>query len=103
MSAVVLLASSVVTWLLRVGFIVIVPARRLPEGLRRVLDHAAVAALAALLATALTRESGPAWLLTPSPVLVAAVAAGLVAWRTGRLGLTAVVAVTVLWAAQLIM
>jgi branched-subunit amino acid transport protein len=50
MSAVVLLASSVVTWLLRVGFIVIVPARRLPEGLRRVLDHAAVAALAALLA-----------------------------------------------------
>ena len=103
MSALVLLASSVVTWLLRVGFIVIVPATRLPEGLRRVLDHAAVAALAALLATALTRESGPAWLVTPSPVLVAAVAAGLVAWRTGRIGLTVVVAVTVLWAAQLMM
>ena len=102
MSAVVLLASSVVTWLLRVGFIVIVPARRLPEGFRHVLDHAAVAALAALLATALTRESGPGWLLTPSPGLVAAVAAGLVAWHTRRMGLTVVVAVSVLWVAQLL-
>jgi branched-subunit amino acid transport protein len=102
MSAVVLLASSVVTWLLRVGFIVIFPARRLPTGFRRILDHAAVAALAALLATALTRDGGPGWLLTPSPVHVAAVVAGLVAWRTGRMGLTVVVAVTVLWAAQLL-
>ncbi len=103
MSAMVLLASSVVTWLLRVGFIVIVPARRLPEGFRRVLDHAAVAALAALLATALAHDSGAAWLLTPSPVHVAVVAAGLVAWRTGRMGLTVVVAVTVLYAAQLLL
>ena len=102
MSAVVLLASSALTWLLRGGFIVIFPARRLPAGLRRVLDHAAVAALAALLATALTRDGGPGWLLTLSPVHIAAVAGGLVAWRTGRMGLTVVVAVTVLWAAQLI-
>jgi branched-subunit amino acid transport protein len=102
MSAVVLLASSVLTWLLRVGFIVILPAGRLPARLRRILDLAAVAALAALLATALTRDGGPGWLLTPSPVHVAAVAAGLVAWRTGRMGLTIVVAVTVLWAAQVI-
>jgi branched-subunit amino acid transport protein len=100
MSAVVLLASSVLTWLLRVGFIAILPAGRLPARLRRILDLAAVAALSALLATALTRDGGPGWLLTPSPVHVAAVAAGLVAWRTGRMGLTIVVAVTVLWAAQ---
>ena len=102
MTAVVLLGSGVVTWLLRVGFIVLLPARRLPAGLRRILDHAAVAALAALLATALTRESGPGWLLTPSPVLVAAVAAGLVAWHTRRMGLTVVIAVSVLWTAQLL-
>ncbi|MGH8824185.1 MAG: AzlD domain-containing protein [Jiangellaceae bacterium] len=101
MSAVVLLASSVVTWLLRVGFIAIVPARRIPQSLRRVLDHAAVAALAALLATALAREGGAAWFLTPSPMHVAALVAGVVAWRTRRLGLTVVVAIAVLWAAQL--
>lgn len=102
MSAVVLLSSSVVTWLLRIGFIVIVPAKHLPERFRRVLDHAAVAGLAALLATALTRDTGPGWLLAPSPVHLAVVLAGLVAWRTRRMGLTVVVAVTVLWAAQLI-
>lgn len=100
MSAVMLLAASVVSWLLRVGFITIVPARRLPDGFRRVLDSTAVAALAALLATGLARGSGTPGVGPVPPVLVAAAVAALVAWRTRRMGLTVGVAVAVLWLLQ---
>lgn len=100
MSAVMLLAASVVSWLLRVGFITIVPARRLPDAVRRVLDSTAVAALAALLATGLARGiDAPGYGPVP-PVLVAAAIAALVAWRTGRMGLTVAVAVVALWLLQ---
>lgn len=97
MSAVMLLAASLVSWLLRVGFIAIVPARRLPDGVRRVLDSTAVAALAALLATALTRGIGTSGHGPVPPVLVAAAIAAVVAWRTRRMGLTVAVAVAALW------
>jgi branched-subunit amino acid transport protein len=99
---VVLFASGLLTWMLRVGFIVILPARRLPSGVRRLLDQAAIAALAALLGTALAGQGGPLVLVTPSPVLGAAVAGLLVAWRTRRMGLTVVAAVAVLWLLQLL-
>lgn len=101
MGGVVLLTSTLLTWLLRVGFIVILPARRLPNGIRRLLDHAAIAALAALLGTALAGQGGALVLVTPSPVLGAALAGVLVAWRSRRMGLTIVVAIAVLWLLQL--
>lgn len=101
MGAVVLLASTIVTWLLRVGLILIVPARRLPEGVRKLLDHGATAALAALLGTALARDGGPLVLVTPSPVLGATLAGVLVAWRTRRMGLTIAAALVALWLLRL--
>lgn len=101
MGGAVLLASTLITWLLRVGFIAILPARRLPGGVRRLLDHAAIAALAALLGTALAGQGGALVLVTPSPVLGATAAGVLVAWRTRRMGLTIGAALAVLWLLQL--
>jgi branched-subunit amino acid transport protein len=88
-------AAAVVSWMIRVGFILGVPAGRLPEWVQRALDHAASAAMAALLATSLVHSSGGVtsigW-----PAVAATVVSGAVAWRTRRLGLTIVVAVALL-------
>lgn len=101
MSAVVLLAAAAITWLLRIGFIVIVPAHHLPEQIRRSLDNAALAALAALVGTALAHGGGAAALVRFTPELLAAIAAGIVAWRTRRLGFTVVVGIAVMAAVDL--
>jgi branched-subunit amino acid transport protein len=77
-----LVAAGVVSWLLRVLFIAVVPAARLPEGFRRAVAHAGPAALAALIAAGLVRP-GPG--ITPLPVLLALFAGGVVAWRTRHL------------------
>jgi branched-subunit amino acid transport protein len=54
--ALVLTGAGLVSWVLRVLFIVLVPARRLPPRVRRALPHTGPAALAALLATGLARS-----------------------------------------------
>ncbi len=95
MIAVAFAAAAAVSWVMRVGFILAVPAGRLPEWLRRSLDHAGTAAMAALLVATLTHGSGG--LASVSlPMLVATGVSGVVAWRTRRLGLTIVVALAVL-------
>ncbi|MGH8826033.1 MAG: AzlD domain-containing protein [Jiangellaceae bacterium] len=89
-------AAAVVSWLIRVSFILGVPAGHLPAWVQRSFDHAASAAMAALLATSLVHSSGGVtsigW-----PAVAATVISGAVAWRTRRLGLTIAVAVTVLF------
>lgn len=96
MIALTFAAAAAVSWMMRVGFILGVPAGNLPEWMRRSLDHAASAAMAALLATSLAHSSGGVtsigW-----PAMAATVISGAVAWRTRRLGLTVVVAVAVLF------
>lgn len=101
MGGVVLFASSFLTWVLRVALITLVPARRLPEGIRRLFDHAATAALAALLGIALANQGGALVLVTPSAALSAAAVGVAVAWRTRRMGLTIVAAVAAFWLLQL--
>ena len=50
-AALVLTAAGMVSWVLRVVFIVLVPAHRLPQSAHRALRHTGPAALAALVAT----------------------------------------------------
>ncbi|HXV94035.1 MAG TPA: AzlD domain-containing protein [Pseudonocardia sp.] len=78
---VVLAAAGLVSWLLRVLFIALVPATRLPGPVLRALGHAGPATLAALVASGLARPASPIALL---PALAALLVGGLVTWRTRR-------------------
>lgn len=79
--AVVLVTAGVLSWLLRVSFVALVPAARLPAGTRRTLRHTGPAALAALVATGLARPGNTALL----PALLALLACAVVALRTRNL------------------
>jgi branched-subunit amino acid transport protein len=73
-----------VSWLLRVLVVTVVPASQLPEPVQRTLPDVGPAVLAALVAAAVLGGAGG-----PNPTFVAgAVVTGLVAWRTGRIGLS---------------
>jgi branched-subunit amino acid transport protein len=93
----VLVAAGAVGWALRVLFITVIPASRLPAGFRQALGYGAAAVPAALIGGALARQGGPAGLVVPSPALVALLFGGAVAWRTGKLAATVAVAVGVFW------
>jgi branched-subunit amino acid transport protein len=82
MSALVALSlGALATWLIRVSFIAVFPAERLPAGVRPTLPNVGPAALAALVVTGLAGDGGPAALFTPSAGHLAVLAAGLLAWR----------------------
>ena len=79
-----LTAAGLVTWLLRVLFVTVVPARRLPARVLRSLPHVAPAVLAPLVVVGLVDRGGPLVLVTPSPELAALVCGGLVAVAARR-------------------
>ena len=96
-AALVLLLAAAVTWLLRVSFITLVPAARLPARVHAALDDVAPAVMAALVVTHLAHGEGISGFVA-ADVAAAAIAAG-VAWRTRHLAatvLTGVVAAGVL-------
>jgi branched-subunit amino acid transport protein len=80
----IFIAAGAVTWVLRVSFILGLRSGESATRLEPVVRLAAPAALAALAATSLdsvaSHSRGGAW-----PLAVAAVAAGLAAWRTRNL------------------
>jgi branched-subunit amino acid transport protein len=76
------------TWALRVLFIAVVPANRLPKTLRRLLGQIGPAALAALVALDLMHHSGSAHSMLPA--LASAVVAIGVARLTRNLAATVV-------------
>jgi branched-subunit amino acid transport protein len=83
MAAMLLLGA--ICWLFRILFIVVVPAERLPEGVRDGLGHLAPSVMAALVAVELvgmtSRSSPPASAL----VLVTALVVGALVRATGSL------------------
>jgi branched-subunit amino acid transport protein len=93
----ILAAAGALSWGLRVLFVTVVPASRLPSGLRRALEHGGAAVPAALVATALAGQGGAVAAITPSPMLVALLASGLTAARTRSLGWTVTVGVGAFW------
>jgi branched-subunit amino acid transport protein len=82
----VLLLGALGTYALRVMFIRLVPAHRLPERLRTALQLVGPAALAALVATDIGHAAGCASSIWPT--LAAVVSAGLIAGFSKNLGLT---------------
>ncbi|MGQ1840133.1 AzlD domain-containing protein [Kocuria turfanensis] len=89
----VLVVAGGISWVLHVTFASAVPPDRLPAWFSSSLDYAAPAVMAALVAGALSGETGFAGMLTPTPLLVSAAVAAVVSWRTGGLGRTLVCAV----------
>ena len=77
------LGAAVATYLLRILLITLVPASRLPAGIRRFLPHVGPAVLAALVAAALV---GSPTGVQPA-FLVGAVLTGTVSWRGGGIAL----------------
>jgi len=69
----VLLAVGVVSWVFRVAAITLLPASRLPEAARRLLDHAVPAALAAMVGAGLAAGAALPDLAPRLPVLLGAV------------------------------
>jgi branched-subunit amino acid transport protein len=77
----VLFAVGAVSWVFRVTPIAILPASRLPASARRLLDHAAPAAIAAMVGAGIAGGSALPALGPRVPVLLGAVVAAVIAWR----------------------
>jgi branched-subunit amino acid transport protein len=97
-----LVAAGAVSWVLRVTPIALLPTARLPASARRLLDHAAPAAIAAMVGAGIAGGSALPDLLPRVPVLLGAVVAAVIAWRRRGLvlpvaaGLVVAVALTAL-------
>jgi branched-subunit amino acid transport protein len=82
-----MLALAAVCWILRIAFITLLPADRLPTSLRASLEHLAPAVLAAIVAVelvGLVRSAPPGDALT---LLAAGAVIGVVAHRTRNLSI----------------
>jgi branched-subunit amino acid transport protein len=90
-ATIVLVLAAVTTWLLRISFITLVPAARLPDRVQGALDDVAPAVMAALVVSSLAHGQGVPGLV-PSDVAAALIAAA-VAWHTRRLATTVVIGV----------
>ena len=77
----VLLAVGVVSWVFRVAAITLLSTARLPSGARRLLDHAAPAALAAMVGAGLAGGAALPDLASRLPVLLGAAVTAALAWR----------------------
>jgi branched-subunit amino acid transport protein len=88
-------ACAVATWLLRVAFITLLPADRLPGVAHRALRYAGPAVLGAMVVTSLIGPDGLA-ALAPSARHLALLAAALVAWRVRNLAAPIIAALAVM-------
>jgi branched-subunit amino acid transport protein len=89
------------TYLIRVSFIGAVGSRRMPPWFGRALTHVGPAVLAALSIPAILLPDGTLD-VTPAgnPQVVAAILAGLVAWRTRNIAVTFAAGIGTLWILQ---
>lgn len=100
----VLLAAGLTSWALRVGAITLLPADRLPPRARRLLDHAAPAAIAAMVGAGVAGGGSVTELASRTPLLLGALVTAVVAWRSRGLVLPVVAGLAtagllgVLWA-----
>jgi branched-subunit amino acid transport protein len=89
----IVLSASLATWLLRIVFITVLPAERLPARVQRAFDDVAPAVLAAIVVSHLVRAGASGEI--PWQTLGAVLAAAAVAWRSRNLALPVVVGVAV--------
>lgn len=91
----VLFGVGAVSWLLRVTAITVLPAARLPLAARRLLDHAAPAALAAVVGAGIAGGVPVADLGLRGPVVIGALVTAVLAWWRRGLVLPVVVGLAV--------
>jgi branched-subunit amino acid transport protein len=89
----IVLSAALATWLLRIVFITVLPADRLPARVRRAFDDVAPSVLAAIVVSHVVRGFGPGDI--PWPTLAAVVAAAAAAWWSKNLVLPVVAGVAV--------
>lgn len=85
------------TYLIRASFIVLGSRVTLPPRVERSLRHVGPAVFAAIVAPPVLGVTGTSAVTDRIPEVVATVAAGLVAWRTGRVTWVLVVGMLTLW------
>lgn len=93
----IILGGMLVTYLIRLSFILLIPLERFPERFRRGLRYVPPAVLAALITPELLRPGGAWDLSLGNERLLAGVAAILIAWRTKNTWLTILVGMVALW------
>jgi branched-subunit amino acid transport protein len=93
----VLLAVGVLSWLFRVGAITLLPATRLPPPVRRLLDHAVPAALAAMVGAGIAGGAALPDLASRLPVLTGAVVTAVLAWRMRGIVLPVMAGLAAAW------
>jgi branched-subunit amino acid transport protein len=94
----VLVAAGAVSWAFRVAPITLLPAARLPATARRLLEHAAPAAIAAMVGAGIAGGLALPDLAPRLPVLVGAAVAAVIAWRRRGLILPVVAGLVVVTA-----
>ena len=96
-AVVVLLGVGVLSWLFRVGAITLLPATRLPPPVRRLLDHAVPAALAAMVGAGIAGGAALPDLASRLPVLAGAVVTAVLAWRVRGIVLPVMAGLAAAW------
>lgn len=94
---VLIIGMGVITYVLRLSMIVLIGRTQLPPIIFRALRYVPAAVFSALVAPAVLRPSGPVWISTANPYLLAGTLAAVVAWRTRSMVLTIVLGMGALW------
>jgi branched-subunit amino acid transport protein len=93
----IILGGLIVTYLIRLSFILIIPIERFPERFRRGLRFVPPAVLAALITPEFLQPEGVWDLSLGNERLIAGMLAIIVAWRTKNTWLTILVGMLSLW------
>lgn len=98
----VLAMASLITWGLRIAFITVVPACKLPVPLQRSLEHVGPAVMGAMVVTDLSHQQALTDPAAAIPALPAVLVSGAVAWKTHSFALTVLAGIAVFGVLQLI-
>ena len=93
----IILGGLIVTYLIRLSFILLIPLERFPDRLRRGLRFVPPAVLAALITPEFLRPGGVWDLSMGNERLLAGLLAALFAWRTKNTWLTILAGMLALW------
>ncbi|MBM4423448.1 MAG: AzlD domain-containing protein [Chloroflexi bacterium] len=98
-----IMAMGLVTYLVRLSFIVAWGRLAMPDVVRRALRYVPTAVLSAIILPEMLRPGGgPINISFSNARLIAGLIAGVVAWRTRNILLTIAIGMVVLWGLQLI-
>ena len=98
-----MIALGAACWVLRIFFVVVVPAERIPSVLHRALQYLASAVLAAIAAVEVTSVLSSADLVGSGLAVAAMVLVGVVAFRWRNSAVTMIVAIVAIFVLDLIL